>query len=307
MGMDHGSFPRMVVQRLYKSLMSKDFADADNICRKETGKTTLSGTIYAESSKSGLARIGNKKLPPLVAAKKRHGKLASRNYDAGACVGATQISDEAMIDYDALGEDVLANKIKECRAEANVNVNAVMVDAIESTVLNNEFDATTDGDGAWDDYTNSHPYKQMQEIVTDVAPGSDTVIVGLSMSHTLLSHPDTFAETSNFAAGLADYNALVAYIKRKVPGIANVYILDVLYDAAEEGEEPDIQHLFTNGCWIGHKSDLVLVDPQHAVQSQVDVTRNADQRCWDVQIARYIDVVRISKELGCAVTNIKTP
>ena len=306
MGMDQGTFPRMVVQRLYMSLMSKDYAQADTICRKETGKTTLNGTVYAKSSKSGLARVGNKKLAPLVAARKRHGKLGSRNYNAGACVGSTQLSDETMIDYAALGEDALADHVREVRAEANINVDAVLVDAIEDTAVNEEYDVTTDGDGAWDDYANSKPYKDMQNIVRDVAPGSDTIILGLQMSHILLSHPDTFVETSNFNAGLADFSGLQSYIKRKVPGIANIYVFEVLYDANEEGEEADPDHLFTNGCWIGHKSDLVLVDPNHPVQAQLDVTRNQDQRCWDVQVARYIDVVRISKELGCTLTGLKT-
>lgn len=304
MGMDTGSFPRMVAQRLYTALMTQDFAQADNICRKETGKTTLQGKVYTESSKAGLARIGNKKLAPLEAARKRHGALASRDYDAGACVGAESVPDEVVIDYDALGEDALTRRLKSARAEANINVDAVMVDALTSQTVNEVYDVTTDGAGEWDDYTNSKPYVDMQNIQRDVAPGSDTVVIGLQMSQILLSHPDTFAESSNFNAGLADHQALEAYIKRKVPGIANVYILDVLYDNSEEGAPVNFEHLFATGVWMGHKSDLVLVDPQHKLQSQVDIIRNVDQRCWDLQIARYIDVVRITKELGCALTNV---
>lgn len=304
MGMDTGSFPRMVAQRLYTALMTQDYAQADNICRKEIGKTTLQGKIFAESSKAGLARIGNKKLAPLEAARKRHGKLTSRDYDAGACVGTESVPDEVVIDYDALGEDAIARRLKAARAEANINVDAVMVDALTSQTVNEVYDVAVDGAGSWDDYTNSKPYIDMQNIQRETAPGSDTVVIGLQMSQILLSHPDTFAETSNIVAGLADHSALEAYIKRKVPGIANVYILDVLYDDSEEGEDANPVHLFTQDVWIGHKSDLVLVDPSHRIQSQVDVERNVDQRCWDLSIARYIDVVRISKELGCALTNV---
>lgn len=301
--MDPNSFPQQVAQTLYAGIMTEVPALADSYCSKYTQTITLNGSLPRKTNKSSLGRIGNRKLAPGVAAQEHGGEAAGTQFNATAHVGTDFVPDETIISMAAFGEDALADRLQTARMEANLNVDATLAEVLESTTFNMAFDCETDGAGNWNDYTNSTPLTDMRIGRKNFAPGSDTIIIGSGLLYVLLDHPAFFAGQNFFNAGALDFEKFEATFRAKIPGIRNVYVWEKIYDAAGLGQTEDIEYLFDHGCWIGHKSDLVLVDPQSELQGRVDQERVSSRRGFKVSVNRYIDVVRPTKQKGVIFTN----
>jgi hypothetical protein len=139
----------------------------------------------------------------------------------------------------------------------------------------------------------------------EIVPGADTVIFDAITVKSLVQHPSFTAQTSYYADGQIDYGAFAAYVRAKTE-FKNVYVFNKFYNAAKKGQPKDVQYLFKGKCWVGHKSNLVLVDPAHALQNQVDVLRKPERRGWLVQVVRHCDVLRPSQSLGCYISGALT-
>jgi hypothetical protein len=307
MAADPNSFPQQVAQTVYAGVITDVLALADNVCSKYTQSITLNGTLPRRTSKSGTGRIKNRKLAPGVAAQEHGGEMAGTDFKATAHVGTDFISDESLINGAAYNEDELAKSLTTARMEANLNVDATCVEALGSTTLNIEFDCQTDGAGSWNDYTNSTPLSDLRLGRKNFAPGSDTIIMGTGLLYVLLDHPAFFAGQNFFNAGALDFEKFETVMRAKIPGIRNVYLWEKIYDANELGQAVDFEYLFDYGCWVGHKSDLVLVEPASELQGMVDQERVVGRRGYKVSVNRYIDVVRPTREKGVIFTNPYDP
>jgi hypothetical protein len=305
--MDPNSFPQQVAQTVYAGIMTEELALADNVCAKYTQTITLNGTLPRKTNKSSLGRVGNRKLAPGVAAQEHGGEMAGTTFSATAHVGTDFVPDETIISMSAYGEDALADRLRTARMEANLNVDATLAEVLESQTLNMVFDCTSAGAGSWNDFTNSTPLTDMRKARKDFAPGSDTIIVGSGLLYVLLDHPAFFAGQNFFNAGALDYEKFEATFRAKIPGIRNVYVWEKVYDANALGQAEDIDYLYDYGCWIGHKSDLVLVEPQSELQGMVDQQRIIARRGYQISVSRYIDVCRPTRQKGVAFVNAYDP
>lgn len=307
MGFDYGSIPEQTLREIAFGLSSEAESFADLVCRKITDRTTLNGSLPTMNSTYSLAQDINGGLSPLEEAKPHLGSLSTTAYNCLAYVGSSLISDEEQNDLSVYGEDRVARAAVMARADANLSLDKDLEAVLQSTSLNTQFNVTSLGNGAWDDYTNGTPIQDMLEARRTQCPEADTVIIGLRAYEVLVGHPDIVAESSNFSAGSLDYNALEAYIRRKVPGIRRVFTSMKLYDNAAYGATASFDFLFEDNVWMGKGDDLIMVAPQNAqIQDNLEVERQTSMRAWLVQYARYADIIRPTQAHATVFTNLFT-
>jgi len=307
MGFDVGSIPEHTLREISYGLSSEAESFADLVCRKVTDRTTLSGKVPVMTSTFTLAQDINGGLEPLEQARPHLGSMTTVDYDCKAYVGSSLISDEERNDLAAYGLERIGQAAVMARADANLGLDKDLEAALLSTSLNTEFDVTSDGNGAWDDYTNGTPIQDMIKAKRTDCPEADTLILGLRAYEVVIGHPDIVAETSHFSGGSLDWNALEAYLRRKVPGIRNVFTSMKLYDNAAYGATASFDFLFEEGVWMGKQADLLLVAPENAdVQDKLEVDRVVDRRAHRVQYSRYADIVRPTQAHASIFTNLFT-
>lgn len=305
MGFDLNSVPEQVLRSIALGLVTTEQAVADTLCTKFTEKTTLSGRVPVLSSKATMARADNVGLGPGEEPKAHGGKLKpSTPYNCLAYVGYDEITDEERNDLSVFSLDYIADRVRQARVDSNMGVDLKLQEILESTSLNTEFDVTSDGNGAWTDKVNSTPLEDMVEAKHTFCPGADTIIYGPAIKRALLAHPDLIAEYSQFNAGALDIDGLSALIARKT-GITNVQYVEKFYDSANEGQAVSVTYLFDTLFWMGHKRDLVMVDPANAaINNKAEIERVVSRRLHQVQHTRYIDILRNTQELGAVFSNV---
>ena len=305
---DIGSIPEQVLRSIALGQITEELSFADMVCTRVTERTTLNGSVPILNDKATLGRLDDTGLSPGVAPKEHGGAAGVTAYACLAYAGLDFVTDEERDDLGVYGIDMIENRARQARINSNLKIDARLSTQLSSTALNGEFDCNVDGSGEWDDYVNSDPLKNMIDARRDKVPGADTIIIGPEVYDALVGHPDIIAEFSQFNAGSLDYDGLAALLKRKIPGIRDVYHFEKFYDTAERGDAFSIGYLFAQGAWMGHKRDLIMVDPANAdVNNKLDIERDAKRRGHDVQYVRYIDIIRTHLSLGVTFTNTITP
>lgn len=305
MGLDQGTFPDVLIQEMMFGLLTTEVSQADSICTPGPFRTTMSGSVPVLKSISTLARDEEIGLAPLAIAQELGGEMTSAPYTALARVGRSFVSDEERNDMGAYGQDAVALHLRLVRMQANFKTDRALATALASTVLNNTFDCNSDGGGEWNDYTNGTPLQDLLKAADSFAPDADTLVLGRSVHDALVAHPDIKAQIVQINAGQIDYSGLMAILRVKVPNLQYLYVLDKLYNSAGKGQNLSTARLFRNNAWLGHRSDLILVEPSGAaIQNTVDQERDVDRRALKVQYSRYNAILRPTKELGVTFTNV---
>lgn len=309
---DGSTIPDAVIEEVTMGLLTEEQALADEICTI-IQTPSLAGVLPNLGSAATLGRLENSDLQPLVEAEPHGGSAGSTAYDCLAQVGYALISDEERAQFQAFGLDFLANRIRQARANANLQVDNALATVLASTSLNAEFDTTSDGSGEWDDATNGTPLEDIVEIIDDFAPGADTIVYGPETRRILIRHPDLVAEFSNFSGGQLDADGLRNLLSRKtgIP-VDNIYEFKKLYNAGPKNGTVSTAYLFDEGFWVGHKRDLICVDPtnpvgQPAFNNLTEVERVVRRRAHEIQHTRYVDFLRPTTSLGCTVSLVATP
>lgn len=307
MSFDFNSIPDSVLTETTMGLVTDMPAMADRFCTTFSRATTMSGTLPRLTNVTTLVGNRTQGLAPGEQAPTSPGGMASTTFECLAYVGKYVITAEEKAGIKSYGLDILQIHAESARAVANLKLDLDMATVLASTSLNEEYDCNVDGSGEWDDPANGRPFEDMLAAIDTKSPGSDTAILGRKVVRTLINHPDAIAESSNFNAGQLDESALVALIKRKLPSIRNVYIMDKFYNSAGEGATEVLAYVGDEVCWIGHKSDLILVHPKMDDQDKLVPWRDHDIRSDILQYERYDDIVRPTKAKGCTFSNIFTP
>ncbi|NRA56921.1 MAG: hypothetical protein HRU13_02210 [Phycisphaerales bacterium] len=309
MSFDFGSILDQVIPEVTKGLVTQEQADADRICTKWGMTTTLSGRFPRMTNVTTMGRAENVGLAPGALAKEHGGGLAEVLYNCLAYVGYDFISDPARNDLAAFGEDLIADRVRQARIDANTGVDIALATLLADVVANNEFNVLAapggDGNGAWTDKVNSTPLNDMVKAKHEFAPGADAIYYGPRVKRTLIDHPDFIAEDSHFDAGQRDLNSLNAFLagKLNIP-LANIFYVEKFYNSANEGQPPVITYIGDEVFWMGHRSDLLMIDPSGPINNLSETNRNIKRRGFEISHARYVDFVRPTRELGVTFTNI---
>lgn len=299
------TFPDQTARRIYMGLRTTEMAFADECCAAMREVTTLSGSVPVETDETNLGRLDDLGLAPGAEAIEHGGEGGFAEYNCKEFVGPNTILDRVVADYEAYGEDALAKELQRARMRANLKLDGRLAQVLADTGLNETYSATGDGSGAWDTALGK-PLLDLNTVRLEIVPGADTVIFDAISVNWLVQHASFTAQSSFYADGQIDYSAFAAYVKSKTE-FKNVYVFNKFYNAAKKGQPKDVQYLFRGKCWVGHKSNLVLVDPAHKLQNHVDVERKTSKRGWFVQVTRHCDILRPSQSLGCYISGVLTP
>jgi hypothetical protein len=276
---------------------------ADEICTKYTRTTTLSGTLPRYLTKTTLARIQNKDLSPGAEAETHGGEAGSVSYNCLAQVGYDVITDEHKHDIEVYGRDAIEDHLGVAIATSNLNIDDKLREVLESTSLNGEESVGN----AWDDGgSSSTPWEDMRDGIQSKAPGADTIVCGIDVAQALMSNSNFYAQTSYFNAGTSNLDALAEDLKANLKGIQNVYLPRKIYDSANRGQNTSVDYLMKSTFWIGHKRNLIMVDPQGEINNKTEISRAARRRSDEIVFTRYVDIIRPDSLLGVTFTGTLT-
>lgn len=304
MSFDYGSIPAQVLREITKGLITEEVSLFESIATPKRDRTTLSGSFPRMTNGSTMSRAENSGLAPGARAKPHGGALATVTYNCLAYVGYDIITDEERNDVGAYGEDLLANRIRQARADANLNIDLAGATALASTTFNETFTASN----TWDDYTNGTPLEDMLEAKYTKCPGADMIVYGPGVFRALQASPDLLAEVSNYSAGQLDFNGLNAILAAKlnIP-VANIHFIEKYYNSAVEGQTEVTAYVGNGLFWMGRRNDFLMIDPVNAdVNNLTEVQRIVNGRSHEVQHTRYVDFVRPTKQTGCVFASILT-
>lgn len=301
---DNGSIPSSVLSEIIFGLETKPACQADSICTIHNRTTTLGGSIPLFSSQSSVGRANRAGLQPGEASTPRIQSAGSVAYSALAYVGRCDITDESVINLAGYGLDILAKDMEIAIADSHLGVDEALAAVLASSSLNEAFDCASDGTGRWDVPAASSPLDDLDKAKHDTAPGADTLVLGANVVRILKRHPDFLAMYSNFSAGYLNDAQLLEVLGGI--GFANVHVFDKMRDLNGLPLALSMDFLGNQQCWIGHKSDLIMVDPQHAKNHFPENFRDHGTRTNAVQFTRYAAFARPHKEMGCVFTNIFT-
>lgn len=312
MGFDTSSITPQVLRTITMGQRTAELAAADTICRKITDKDKLQGSLDSMDLDSGLARDEDRDLTPGARCEPHGGGFDNTTYHAKAQVGSAQIFDEGRNDSAAEGLDIITDRVRFARAVANAKVDMKLFDVLSNTggTFNVTFNAASgnDGNGAWDDYTNGTPLRDLLKARLNFAPGADSLIYTPSIFQALQSHPELLAEVSNYSDGQLDFDALNGLLARKL-GISasNIFYVEKLYNTAKRGQTPTFGYVGNGTVWMGYRSDLIMVDPQAAPINDIsELERDVPTRSHYIQHTRYIDIIRPTLQMGVTFTNVLT-
>lgn len=307
MSVDIQTIPQQTLQIVTEGIVASEVCFADTVCLPRKDVKTLSGKAPYMSSTATVRRDENRDLAPRSEGKPGDGGMGSVDYDCLAQMGFFELAHEDIINMDAYNIDAVSRYVTEARKAANLNVDIKLADVLKSTSLNLEFDATSDGGGAWDDYQNSTPYQDIKAQFRKI-PGCDTVIIGNRVLDTLAFHPDTVARLSYFQGGFGDDTEVQAVIRHLLnrPGL-RVLTFDTFYNVKKEGLGYETEYCFDDGIWIGIGGDLQLFNPNNPLNN-VSFSKNVERkRCVEIGHTRYVDIKRHQKITAATFTNILTP
>lgn len=312
MSFDIGTITPQVLRTLTMGQLTKVEAAADSICRKITGKDKLNGSLDSMDLESGLARDESRDLTPGARNEPHGGAYENTTYNCRAQVGTAQVFDEGRNDAAAVDLDLITNRVRMARVIANAKVDMKLFDKLSNTggTFNVTFNAASgnDGNGAWDDYTNGTPLRDLLKARLNFAPGADSFIYTPSVFQALMAHPELLAEVSNYSDGQLDFNALNGLLAAKlgIP-VANVFYVEKLYNTSKRGQTASLGYIGNGTAWMGYRSDLVMVDPQAAPINDIsELGRDISTRSHIIQHTRYVDIIRPTLEMGVTFTNILT-
>lgn len=309
---DIGTIPsQTALNEMKMGLRTKRGSIARAICASpRTRPKNTRGVVTYFNIASTLVR-DEAALPPGAPMKEDNYELATVAYTCQRYFGRSRITDEEKIDlsyyedYEGLTEE----RGEFCIIQAEARLDLALATVLASTSLNQEFDATVDGNGAWDT-TAGTPIEDLLEVRREKVPGADLLVIGRDVHDALLTHPDIRAESANYDAGSLDFSGLQVYLARKL-GMRpdQVVIFEKDYNSAAEGQTPVKARAFGTGAWMGYKATLLLVEPDDGANGNSDslkMQRNDITSSDDLTYYMLADIVRPDTNNGCTITNTIT-
>lgn len=302
---DVGLIPQQTLREATLGVVQKMEGVADRVCRIRTDIETLKGNApFLSSQATTRRRKGG--LKPTERAIPMSGNFGTVAYECDRFTGFAELPDEAQISASAYNIDLVAHWVEEAIKQGYTDVDAELEAVLQSTVLNLEWDVTTDGAGAWTDLTNGLPLTDILEAAKRV-PGRNSVIVGYQALVALQNNPQSQGRLSGFASGtvafLEEARNLIASAAMVNP--ANVHLLvDDFYNENAEGQGFSTEYVFGNGVWVGKQEDLQLFDPNTDENRKSEIGRVQEGALYQIAHHRYADIVRHVRDNGITLTGI---
>lgn len=307
MAFSTAGLPEGVIREMLTGIVADELAFADEVCRRVTGRAAMTGRIPIRGTAGGVGRGENQALAPLSEAKAYDYEVSFAPYTAAAYVGYGLLSDEEKNDSTYFfDEDAINLEMQTARRDANTALDRSLSSALSSVTLNDALNVTANG-GAWDSGT-STPAANLREAREELAPHSDTIIIGRAAANALMDTDDFLATPiagNAYDGGVGNQPLLELWLKQYLR-FKNVYIFDRLALSSGVNQANVIEHLFDDGVWVGYQDDLILVHPDNDEQDSLEIERVVRKRAYEIQHTRYDDIIRPSLIKGVTLTNVLT-
>lgn len=301
---DLGSIPKETLREVTPGIEQPEDSIADAICQRRTDVTALKGTAPFQAHEMTMRRGLNRDLAPGQEPKSERGGMGEVEYHAKRQVGKAEIYDESEIQAAAFNLDIVEAWTKEARKDANTAVDLKFADVLASATLNQEFDVTNAGNGAWTDQANATPLQDMVDM-SDLVPHADTAVVGRGVVSALRKHPETMGEVINYTGGGVMGPDHIRAAIAKIFDISEdrVWLLtDRLFNDAALGEDYKLGFVASDVFWVGAGYDLQLFDPNHERNRESEVGRVLATKT-ELAYKRFVDIKRVHEENAITATN----
>lgn len=302
MATDNSNIPQQVLNAVAMGLMSEQGAAIDALPRRQRFVVTdLGGEVPVMPSAATLAnKVSANGVAEGADPDEFDFQMSSVSYALKRYPGYSTITQGNRVSVDGKGLDALRQIMMRAQMQSNASVDALLSSRLASTTLN---ESQAAANGAWDVST-STPLADMLAGKRKVGGRPDLGVIGDDILKDLQVHPDFISRTASFDAGAVS-EAEIARIIRDVLGLDMVMIGNRLYNSAVEGASTvTLAYQFDGLFWLGHGSDIVLVEQVESPRSEMgrSVRREADE----IIFTRRVDILRPHKEMGVVFTGIET-
>lgn len=299
------------VQEVLDGIIQETPSAADRLCRRVgDNKTALSGKIAIRGTTWTVTRGENRNLAPLEEANDYEADISFVQYNAGAYVGTSLLSDEERNDANAIADlDAYAQSLETARHDANTGLARDLAAVLKDTTatVNQSFNVTSAGNGVWD-ASGAEMDTDLRTVREVTVPGADMIVIGRGARQTMIKNDQFLASElggNQYADGSGRYGALTQWL-RDYTGFSRVEYFDTLYNSAALAADPTLAYIFDNDIWVGYSDDLVLVHPNSPIQDTQEANRITSKRAWKLQYSRYDAIIRGSAAKGVVLTDFQT-
>ena len=300
-----GSIPQESLDEVTPGIEQPLSAWADEICTRRTDVTSIKGSAPTFSNEMTTSRGLNKDLAPGETARASRGDMGEVEFHCLRQSGLSEIYDESDIAASRFDISLIEHYFGQAEQDAATATDKKLQEVLESTSLNLEFDATSDGNGAWTDTTNGTPAQDMVDM-SDLVPHATKVVVGRNVVSALRKHPETMGEIINYSGGGV---MTPDHIQTIIASIFDVDVDDVhmltrsTFNDSEFGDDYELGFLFGDVFWAGAGYDLQLFDPDHQKNRYSYSQRVEAAAKEQVGFHRYVDIKRLIRENGVTCSN----
>lgn len=302
---DNGSISNDVLKEVILGLTSRPQPLARLFCTVKEGRQGLIGKVPYLTSATSLGSTGNGRVgqAPGSDISSHQGALAYADYDCKQYGGRVDLAHASVISLDAFDFDAMGEFLQFAMAQSAVLCDTDLATVLASASLNNTFDCNSVGGGEWNT-ADGTPLTDLDKIRTNgsYAKGADTVIMGVTAWSEFRANPQVIGRVATSNSTLltdSEAQALLAGF-----GYRNIYIYDQALNTADDGLALSISDVFATGVWAGHKSDLIMVSPRHALNGEAQAEKVPGAPRSILTYVEYADFVRPHKEMGCRLTNV---
>ena len=301
-----GSIPQESLNEVTPGLEQPMGSIADELCVRRTDVQSTSGTAPFLSTEMTTSKGLNKDLAPGETAHPDRAEMGEIEYECKRQVGMSEIYDETDIAAQRFDIELIDHFSSQAQQDADTATDRKFEDVITSTTDNLEFDATVDGNGAWDDTSNGTPVQDMVDM-SDKVPHSTMVIVGRSITSALKKHPEVGGEVFHYSGGgvvtTSHLEGLIAEQFDIEP--SDVHLLtDRTYDSAGRGQDFELDFIADTAFWVGAGYDLQMFDPDHPKNRRSWSDRVNAAGKEQVGFQRMVDIKRHIQENAITGTNL---
>lgn len=305
MAFNNGAISREVLKEVIHGLKSRPTPLAREFCTIKRGRNGLVGKVPYLTSASTLGSTGNGRAgqAPGSDIPTQQASLAYADYDCLQYPGRVDIAHASIINLNSLDLDALAEFLVACMAQSAALTDTDLAQILADANANNTFDCNSAGGGEWDT-ADGTALTDLDKIRTSgaYAKGANTVIFGVGAWSAFRGCPEVIGRVAMSNSTLLTDSEARSLLSGF--GFTNIYLFDNMVNAADDGLAISVSDVFSSGVWVGHKSDLLMIDPDHELNGDANAEKVIGAPRSVLSYVEYADFVRPHKEMGCRMTNV---
>lgn len=274
------------IEEIHKGIEEQVESFAEEVCNVKR-PTQLSGDVHVDDLATLLGGSGESsredfRTAPGADAEKKGSETKEVPFSAHRHEGLYELTAEEIAGEEALGVSAQERYVAKARMDSNYKIDGDLAFAIR------EFFDERSTQADWDDGgSSSKPLDTLKKMI-DASEG-DTVVAGQNALSAMTGHPAFQGVLSNDER--ESDSAVITAVEGWDRRINTVTPFEKRYNINEEGQQANIGHLFSNYIAVFRKQDLVMVDPNHRLNPEVDTDSELLSKSSLYNVCRWVDFV----------------